>query len=90
MSWIISLRATYLFKYSDRIAYNTPADHIWLIEKHPVVFLAETMEELRRVVDGPYDGDKPPQRMLEINRVYSVIEVPEGLLTPAQLNLLAG
>lgn len=85
MKWLISYRYRVLFYYPDRHSSNEPADAIDIIDGHPAMFAAQFR---RRAGGGPFPRDGEKMTRVDIlERIYSAIEIPDGLLSEQDLEL---
>jgi hypothetical protein len=89
MRWLVSYRYRVCFRESKhRRREYAPIDHVELIEEHPAVFFAEMQRRHNRWTDNGYLGPGA-ERSDELICIHSVIDVPDGLLTEAQIEALS-
>ncbi len=81
MHWLISYECVPKFRTERGLNSGSPYEAIGLVRQHPAKFLAENRRELADLEDSAYEPNKGPQRVDEITRIFSVVEVPDGALT---------
>jgi len=90
--WLVSIECQACYFYPDgSIRRNAPFNTVWIIDKHPALYLAETRQQFAELSRNPtpkgHEG--PPPRVDDILAIYSAIEVPDGLLTEDQEDMLS-
>ena len=89
MKWLVSYRYKVSFRESaHRRRDYAPVDAIELIDEHPVIFFAEMQRRHNLWRELDYHGPGV-ERSDELVRIYSVTEVPDGLLTDEQMEALS-
>jgi hypothetical protein len=85
MSWLISYQSRYGMLRETGIRFNEPMDTVELIEDHPGRYFGQMRADLLALEDAVYAPEQGPQTAYDVVRIYSAIEAPKALLSPAHI-----
>ena len=91
MRWLISYRSqSHVLTRKGRFV-EEPSDQMWLSQEHPVIFAAKMAVQLRAL--GAWGKENLPANVderhaTEILCIYSVLEIPDGMLSDEQQRAL--